>query len=99
MKFTRRPVTAAISHRNNQAGPVIVERRRRFLRKKAGSKGVHLVRDVDKPKETVMLVKWNRLDRARKFAKSRELRAAPKRAGVVDRPDIYFHEEVDRSRA
>ena len=53
MKFTRRPVTAAISHRNNQAGPVIVEGRRRLLHKKAGSKGVHLVRDVDKPKETV----------------------------------------------
>ena len=32
---------------------MIVERRRRLLRKKAGAKGVHLVRDVDKPKETV----------------------------------------------
>ena len=68
-------------------------------RKKAGSKGAHLFRNVDKPKETVILIKWNRLNTARKFVKSRELRAAMKRAGVVDRPDIYFLEEVDRSRA
>jgi hypothetical protein len=46
-----------------------------------------------------MLFKWNRLDTARKFAKSRDLRAAMKRAGVMERPDIYFLEEVDHSRA
>ena len=68
-------------------------------RKKAGSKGARLFRNVDKPKETVILFKWSRLDTARKFAKSRDLRAAMKRAGVMDRPDIYFLEEVDHSRA
>ena len=68
-------------------------------RKTAGSKGARLFRNVDKPNETVILFKWNRLDTARKFAKSRDLRAAMKRAGVMERPDIYFLEEVDHSRA
>ena len=68
-------------------------------RKKAGSKGARLFRNVDKPTETVILVKWNRLATARRFAKSRDLRAAMKRLGVMGRPDIYFLEEVDHSRA
>jgi heme-degrading monooxygenase HmoA len=68
-------------------------------RKKAGSKGARLFRNLDKPNETVILIKWNRLDTARKFAKSRDLRAAMKRAGVSGRPDIYFLEEVAHSRA
>ena len=67
--------------------------------KKAGSKGAHLFRNVDKPNETVILIKWNRLDTARKFSKSKDLRAAMKRAGVMEKPSIYFLEEVDRSRA
>ena len=68
-------------------------------RKKAGSKGAHLFRNVDKPNETVILFKWNRLDTARKFVKSRNLRAAMKQAGVTEKPNIYFLEEVDHSRA
>jgi hypothetical protein len=68
-------------------------------RKKAGSQGARLFRNLDKPNETVILIKWNRLDTARKFAKSRDLRAAMKQAGVMDRPNIYFLEEVDHSRA
>lgn len=68
-------------------------------RKKGGSKGAHLFRGVDTPKETVILFKWSRVAAARKFAKSRELRARMKRAGVMGRPEIYFLEEVAHSRA
>jgi hypothetical protein len=45
------------------------------------------------------LLEWNRLDTARKFAKSRDLRAAMKQAGVMEKPNIYFLEEVAHSRA
>ena len=68
-------------------------------RKKGGSKGARLFRNVDRPKETVILFKWNRLDTARKFAKSRDLRARMKRAGVIGKPDIYFLEEAAHSGA
>jgi heme-degrading monooxygenase HmoA len=69
------------------------------IRKAGGSKGGRLFRNVDQPKEVVILLKWNRLDRARKFAKSRDLRATMKRAGVVGKPEIHFLEEVGQARA
>ena len=68
-------------------------------RKKGGSKGARLFRNVDKPKETVILFKWSRLDAARKFARSKDLRARMKRAGVMGKPDICFLEEAGHARA
>ena len=58
-----------------------------------------LFRNVDKPKETVILFKWSRLDAARKFARSKDLRARMKRAGVMGKPDICFLEEAGHARA
>ena len=68
-------------------------------RKKGGSQGARLFRNVDKPKETVILFKWSRLDAARKFARSKDLRARMKRAGVIGKPDICFLEEAGHARA
>ncbi len=68
-------------------------------RKAGGSRGARLLRNLDKPKEVVILLKWNRLDRARKFVKSRDLRATMKRAGVLGKPEISFLEEVGQARA
>ncbi len=47
----------------------------------------------------MILIKWNRLDTARKFTKSRDLRATMKRAGVMGKPDIYFLDEIGHARA
>jgi len=68
-------------------------------RKAGGSRGARLFRNVDRPKETVILFKWSRIDTARKFARSKDLRAAMKRAGVTDKPDVYFLEEVAQAPA
>lgn len=68
-------------------------------RKTAGSKGARLFRNADNPNETVMLFEWSDLDSARRFADSEDLRQAMTRAGVADRPDIYFLDEAGRSDA
>ena len=68
-------------------------------RKAAGSKGARLFRNVEKPKETVILFEWSDISQARAFAKSKDLREAMKRAGVTDRPDIYFLDEVEQAPA
>jgi len=68
-------------------------------RKAGGSKGARLFRNLNKPKELVILFKWSRSDSARKFVKSKDLRATMKRAGVIDRPDVYFLEEIGHARA
>jgi heme-degrading monooxygenase HmoA len=64
-------------------------------RRESGSKGVRLFRNADSPNETVILLEWDDLEKARRFAQSENLRETMERAGVADEPDIYFLEEVD----
>lgn len=61
-----------------------------------GSKGGHLFRNADNPDETIILLEWDSLDKARKFAQSEDLRKTMQRAGVSDKPDVYFLDEVER---
>ena len=68
-------------------------------RERWGSKGGRLLRNADDPNELVVLLKWDSLDNARRFADADDLREAMQRAGVADQPDVYFLEEVDRLRA
>jgi heme-degrading monooxygenase HmoA len=63
-------------------------------RKARGSKGARLFRNADNPDEVVVLVEWDNIEKARQFAQSDDLRQAMQRAGVADRPDVYFLEEV-----
>ena len=65
-------------------------------RKAGGSKGTHLFRNADDPNEVVILMEWDELGKARQFTGSDELRQAMEQAGVADRPDIYFLDEVER---
>jgi heme-degrading monooxygenase HmoA len=65
-------------------------------RKTSGSKGGRLFRNADNPNEVIVLWDWEDLDQARQFAHSPDLRETMERAGVADRPDIYFLEEAER---
>lgn len=64
-------------------------------RRANGSRGGRLFRSADDPNEVVVLLEWDDLERARFFADSYELREAMDRAGVIDRPDIWFLADVD----
>jgi heme-degrading monooxygenase HmoA len=61
-----------------------------------GSKGGQLFRSAGDPNEVVILFEWDTHENARKFTQSDDLRAAMKRAGVADTPDLYFLDQVER---
>ena len=65
------------------------------VRRANGSQGGRLFRSTE-PGEVLVLLEWDDLERARLFADSDDLREAMTRAGVTDRPDIWFLEDVER---
>ena len=65
-------------------------------RRANGAQGEWLFRDADDPHEVLLLLAWDDLERARLFADSDDLGEAMARAGVTDRPDIWFLENVER---
>ena len=67
-----------------------------ITRRANGSQGERLFRDADDPHEIVVLLAWDDLERARLFADSDDQREAMTRAGVTDRPNIWFLEDVER---
>ena len=61
-------------------------------RQEAGLKELHLLRNADDPNEVILLFEAEDLQRAKDFAAAPDLRETMQRAGVADRPDIYFLE-------
>jgi heme-degrading monooxygenase HmoA len=68
-------------------------------RKASGSKKAHLFRNADNPNEIIILFEWDDLGKARSFARSDDLVKTMQKAGVSDKPDIYFLEEIERTSA
>ncbi len=66
------------------------------VREASGSAGGYLFRSSHDPNEVVILLEWDDLEEAEQFAQSEDLRQAMQRAGVADRPDVYFLELVGR---
>jgi heme-degrading monooxygenase HmoA len=68
-------------------------------RKKGGSKGAHLFRNANDPNELWILIEWDDLKKAHAFYESDDLRRTMENAGVIDRPDVYFVEGIDKQSA
>ena len=66
-------------------------------RKSGGSRGGQLFRSAARPKEVFILLRWNDLRRAQKFAKSADLRKVMKAAGVRGKADVFFLQESART--
>jgi heme-degrading monooxygenase HmoA len=64
------------------------------LRSKAGSLGGKVFRSTNNPNELFVLLEWDSLANAQKFAQSDSIKEAMKNAGVVVMPEIYFVEEA-----
>jgi len=64
-------------------------------RKTSGSKGGRLFRNADNPNEILVFFEWDNLEKAKKFAQSEDLKKTMQRAGVIDKPDVYFLEEIE----
>jgi heme-degrading monooxygenase HmoA len=69
------------------------------VRKDSGSRSAHLFRNADNPNEVLILFEWESLDKAKKFAQSENLRQKMQEAGVLDKPDIYFLNEIEKTLA
>lgn len=50
----------------------------------------YILRGVQDPNEVVLMFEVQDLDRAKSFAESTDLREAMQKAGVMDKPDIFF---------
>ena len=61
-------------------------------RQSAGLKELHLLRNTEDPNEVILLFSAEDPDKARAFAASDDLRQAMQKAGVSDKPDVYFLE-------
>ena len=64
-----------------------------------GSMGGYLFRNADDPNEILVLFEWDELDKVRQYGQSEELREKMQQAGIADRPDFYFLEEIERLQA
>ncbi len=61
-------------------------------RQNAGLKELQLLRNTENPNEVILLFSAEDPDKARAFAASDNLRQAMQKAGVSDKPDVYFLE-------
>jgi hypothetical protein len=59
-------------------------------RASAGLKEERLLRNVDDPNEVIILFSAQDLNKAKQFAASDDLRRKMQKAGVSDKPDIWF---------
>ena len=63
-------------------------------RKAAGEVGNRVLQSVDDPREVTILMDWDSLDSARKFAGSDALKQAMRQAGVVGDADVHFLQDA-----
>jgi uncharacterized protein (DUF1330 family) len=68
-------------------------------RKASGSKGGYLLCNTEDPNEVVIFMEMDDLEKARQLVQSEDLRQAMERSGVIDQPDVYFLDLVDRPSA
>ena len=64
-------------------------------RKAVGGKGYLILRNSDDPSELVVLTEFDNISNAKEWAGSPGLHEAMAKAGVADKPDIYFCETAD----
>ena len=59
-------------------------------RQKGELEEVHLLRNIENPNEVILLFSVKDFDKAKAFAASDDLRQTMQKAGVSDKPDVYF---------
>src|SRR5213592_150477 len=60
-------------------------------RQNAGLKEEHVFRNADDPNEVLLLFSAEDIDKAKAFIASDDVRQTMEKAGVSDKPDVYFH--------
>jgi hypothetical protein len=62
------------------------------MRRQAGLRDKLVLRNADDPQELVILFETDDLGAARGFSQAPQLKEIMEKAGVLDKPDIYFLE-------
>jgi hypothetical protein len=65
-------------------------------RKELGSKSGQIFRNSERPDEILVLTEWGDLSKAREFTKWGDPNDIRKKSGLIDQPDVYFLEQVDK---
>ena len=65
-------------------------------RKAGGGKGSRVFRSADNPNEVLILMEWDTIANAKKFAQSADLKTVMQAAGVVEEPTIFFLDQADQ---
>ena len=63
-------------------------------RRAGGELGHRLLLSVDDPRDVTLVMDWDSLERARKFATSDDLKQTMQTAGVVGEPEVRFVEDA-----
>ena len=64
------------------------------MRASNGEISNQIYRDASDPNSLTVILKWDSLENAQRYASSPELKAAMEKAGVEGPPNIYFLNEV-----
>jgi heme-degrading monooxygenase HmoA len=64
------------------------------FRSQNGSKGGKVFQSAGNPNDLFILLEWDSLENAQKFAQTDNLKQAMQSAGVVGMPEVYFVEEA-----
>jgi heme-degrading monooxygenase HmoA len=65
-------------------------------RKAGGSKGGYLWRNAHDPNEVMIAFEWDSMDRLQAFMQSPKLKEKMQQAGVIDQPNVYLLELVEK---
>ncbi len=64
------------------------------MRKSGGEQGARLFRYGDDAGQVIVLAEWDTIERARSYVNSPEVKEAMREAGVTEKPEIYFLDEI-----
>jgi quinol monooxygenase YgiN len=73
--------------------------RHESTRKSSGSKSSRVFQNPEDPTDIFMLFEWDKIENAKKFASSEDLKKIMEQAGVIGIPHIHFLNEVSVSKA
>jgi heme-degrading monooxygenase HmoA len=73
--------------------------RHESTRKAGGSKRAQVFQNIDDPTDVFIVMEWDSLENAKKFAMSDDVKKTMEQAGVIGNPHVHFLEDVSKSKA
>ena len=65
------------------------------VRKAMGSLGGQIFKSIQNPNDITIIMKWDNIENAHKFMNLPDLKETMEKAGVMEKPEVHFLDEVD----